>query len=255
MEHITQYNQQAWDAYVDKQDQWTIPVSEATITDARAGTWSIVLTPTLPVPRHWFPELSGLRILGLASGGGQQGPVLAAAGASVTIFDQSEKQLLQDRKLSDRFNLGITTIQGDMTRPLPFEDGSFDLIINPCSILFIPDVKPLWKECFRLLRPGGVLMTGLIQPVSFQLEETDTGFQLVYPRPYSDLASLPAAKLDALRQDQEALIFGHSLSDQIGGQLEAGFMISDMFEDDWNGANGLDAYMPAFIATRAVKPL
>jgi hypothetical protein len=49
-------------------------------------------------------------------------------------------------------------------------------------------------------------------------------------------------------------MFGHTLSDQIGGQLQAGFMLTAMFEDDWGGRNILDAWFPGFIATRAIRP-
>src|SRR4051812_38408055 len=133
--NIIKHNSQAWDNYVDKKDRWTIPVSEQEIEEAKIGNWNIVLTPTKPVPHKWFPELKGLKILGLASGGGQQGPILAAAGADVTIFDNSEKQLLQDKKLSEQFNLNIKTVQGDMRDLSVFPDHSFDLIFNPCSIL------------------------------------------------------------------------------------------------------------------------
>lgn len=86
---IVKYNSTAWDNYVRKNDQWTIPVGEQALEDARNGKWDIVLTPKKPVPHHWFPELKGLKVLGLASGGGQQCPILAVLGAEVTVFDNS----------------------------------------------------------------------------------------------------------------------------------------------------------------------
>lgn len=93
---IINYNRLAWNNYVDKKVRWTIPVSEQELENAKNGTWNIVLTPKKPVPLDWFPDLNGLKILGLASGGGQQGPILATLGADVTIFDNSEKQLQQE---------------------------------------------------------------------------------------------------------------------------------------------------------------
>ena len=39
------------------------------------------------MPADWFGDLAGAPVLCLASGGGQQGPLLAAAGARVTVFD------------------------------------------------------------------------------------------------------------------------------------------------------------------------
>ncbi|TVZ25848.1 methyltransferase family protein [Gillisia sp. Hel_I_86] len=230
---IAKHNKSAWDNYVDKKDRWTIPVSEEELENAKNGNWSIVLTPKKTVPHNWFPSLTGLKILGLASGGGQQGPILATLGADVTIFDNSEKQLQQDKILSDKFDLDIKTVQGDMKDLSVFTDESFDLIFNPCSILFVDNVLPVWKECFRVLKPNGILMTGLMNPISLQLDEDN--LKLIYKQPFSDLHSLPTEKLEALKRTKEALIFGHSLTDQIGGQLDAGFTLTAMFEDNWGG--------------------
>ena len=249
--NIVEHNKSAWDNYVDKKDRWTIPATDKELEDARKGEWGIVLTPLKTVPKDWFPTLKGLKTLGLASGGGQQGPILATLGADVTIFDNSEKQLLQDEILSDKFNLGIKTVQGDMRDLSVFEDNSFDLIFNPCSIVFVDDVLPVWKECYRVLKPGGVLMTGLINPIIFQLD--DESLKLVYKQPFSDVHSLPKEELEKLKEENEPLVFGHSLSDQIGGQLDAGFKITAMFEDTWDVENKMNEFMPSFIGTRAVK--
>jgi ubiquinone/menaquinone biosynthesis C-methylase UbiE len=249
---IVNHNKSAWDNYVDKKDRWTIPVSEEELEQVKKGIWSIVLTPNKTVPHDWFPDLKGLKILGLASGGGQQGPVLATLGADVTIFDNSEKQLEQDKVLSDKLNLDIKTVQGDMKDLGVFEDHSFDLIFNPCSIVFVDNVLPIWKECFRVLKRGGILMTGLINPISFQIDEES--LKLIYKQPFSDLHSLPPEKLEELKNNKEALVFGHSLTDQIGGQLDAGFMVTAMFEDTWDVEHKMDEFLPSFIGTRAVKP-
>lgn len=249
--NIIEHNKSAWDGYVDKKDRWTIPVSEQELEDAKNGNWNIVLTPKKPVPHSWFPDLKGLKILGLASGGGQQGPVLASLGADVTIFDNSEKQLQQDKIVSDKFNLGIKTVQGDMRDLSVFRDHSFDLIFNPCSILFVDTILPVWKECFRVLKTNGILMTGLINPISFQLDEEN--LKLIYKQPFSDLHSLPAEKLEELKTTNEALVFGHSLTDQISGQLDAGFNLTNMYEDNWGGESKIDDFFPSFLATRAIK--
>ena len=87
------YNRRAWDRQVERGNRWTVPVGPEEIARARLGDWRIVLTPTKAVPADWFPPLSDLDVLCLASGGGQQGPVLAAAGANVAVFDNSPNQL------------------------------------------------------------------------------------------------------------------------------------------------------------------
>jgi 2-polyprenyl-3-methyl-5-hydroxy-6-metoxy-1,4-benzoquinol methylase len=251
--NVTNYNKTVWDRYVANKVRWTIPVSKEEIDDARNGIWNIILTPAIPVPHNWFPDLNGLKILGLASGGGQQGPILAAAGADVTIFDNSENQLNQDRKLSNELNLNIKTVQGDMKDLSIFADQSFDVVFNPCSVVFTDDVIPVWKECYRVLKSGGILMTGLINPIIYQLKQDKEPFTLIYKQPYSDISSLPKEELDELIKNQETLEFGHTLTEQIGGQLNAGFLITDFFEDDWNGEKVIDQYLPSFFATRAIK--
>src|SRR6202034_4651561 len=84
------HNRAAWDREVESGNEWTQPVGPEVIARARAGDWSVVLIGYQPVPRNWFPaELAGVEVLCLASGGGQQAPVLSAAGAAVTILDNS----------------------------------------------------------------------------------------------------------------------------------------------------------------------
>ncbi|MEM0925620.1 MAG: class I SAM-dependent methyltransferase, partial [Planctomycetota bacterium] len=114
MDEISEYNRQAWDGLVERGNQWTRPVGEEIIAAAKRGDWSVVLTPERPVPRTWFEDIEGLELLALASGGGQQVPVLSAAGAQVTVLDNSPKQLGQDRKVADHHGLPIETVLGDM---------------------------------------------------------------------------------------------------------------------------------------------
>lgn len=253
---VRQYNRHAWDAQVEKGNEWTRPVTPDVIAAARAGRWSVVLTPQIPVPRDWFPaNLQGCRILGLASGGGQQGPILAAAGARVTILDGSEKQLEQDEFVAKRDGLVIETQLGDMADLSRFADGSFDLVFNPFSNVFASEVRPIWRECARVLRDGGVLMTGFSNPVQFIFNpiKLDRGeFEIRHKLPYSDLADLSEEERRHYTDQSEPLIFGHTLEDQIAGQLEAGFVLTHFFEDR-NEKCALSQYMPTFIATRAVK--
>ena len=125
MVDVRDLNRDAWNAQVAKENRWTIPVSPHEIEAARRGEWEILLTPTRPLPRSWFPELEGTRVLCLASGGGQQGPILAATGARVTVFDNSPQQLAQDRLVAERDGLELETIEGCM--PLTSQSCSLPL--------------------------------------------------------------------------------------------------------------------------------
>ena len=258
-DEILSHNRRSWDMNVARGNRWTSPVSTAVIERARRGDFSIVLTPTKPVPRSWFPPLAKLRILCLASAGGQQAPVLAAAGGNVTVLDNSPRQIDQDRKVARRENLNMDYVHGDMADLSMFENDAFDLIFHPCSNTFVPDVLPVWRECYRVLRSGGVLMAGFTNAVRyiFDDERKENGnLEVRYPLPYSDLDYLSERHIQAAIQSGKSLEFGHTLSDQIGGQLKSGFLLNDMYEDRYSDRDEdpLSNFLDTFIATRAIKP-
>lgn len=255
-DELLAWNAHAWDAAVGYGSIWTIRVTPEVVARARSGAWSIVLTPTRSVPRTWFPDLVGCRVLCLAGGGGQQGPLLAAAGASVTVFDNSPAQLANDAAVAQRDGLNIRCEQGDMADLGRFADGAFDLIVNPCSTMFIPDVRPVWREALRVLRPGGALMAGFNNPACYIFDafRADEGELVVrHKLPYSDIADLTEAELARLRADEQPFEWSHTLEEIIAGQIEAGFAITGFYEDRWAG-NPLDAIMNTFFATLATKP-
>jgi len=254
---VRAYNRDAWDRSVLQGNRWTVPVTPEEIAAARTGVWSIVLTPNKPVPRSWFPDLTGLDLLALASGGGQQGPVLAAAGANVTVFDNSPGQLAQDRLVADREGLTLTTIEGDMADLSCFPPESFDLIVHPCSNCFVPDVRRVWREAHRVLRRGGRLLAGFCDPIMFVTDpdlEKQGVAQIKYATPYSDLTSLTDEERRRYTDVGEPLSFGHTLEDQIGGQCDAGLAITGMYGDKHVGDHLVSQYMPCFHATRSIKP-
>src|SRR5512144_319515 len=253
---IRSYNRDAWNREVEGgKNPWSQPVDSEIIAKARIGEFSILLTENIPVPRKWFPPLQGADVLCLASGGGQQGPVLAAAGAQVTVFDNSPAQLRQDQLVAERESLSLRTVEGDAANLSMFADESFDLVFNPCSTVFMPDVRAVWKECGRVLRPDGILMTGSMNPVHyiFDLYKSDEGIlEVAHSIPYSDLTSIPKEDLDELMEKGLPVEFGHSLTDLLGGQCDAGFVITDLYED-YMLDSPLHHYYPSYVATRAVK--
>lgn len=254
---VRAFNRRAWDRQVAAGNRWTVPVTAEDVERARAGDWSVVLTPTRPVPRDWFGELTGARVLGLACGGGQQAPLLAAAGARVTVLDNSPAQLERDREVATREQLELDCAEGDMADLHMFADETFDLVFHPVSNCFVPDVRPVWREAHRVLRPGGALLAGFCNPIIYMFDDAKLQrgqLDVRHAIPYSDLTSLSAEERRELYGDDEPLTFGHSLTDQLGGQVDAGLAITGFYEDRWgDDSQVLDRYTAAFIATRAIK--
>ena len=242
-------NAKTIDRWVREGWEWGQPIDHETFLRARAGDWSVVLTPTKPVPREWFGDLRGKRVLGLASGGGQQMPIFAAAGAVCTVLDYSEEQLKAERMVAEREGYGIEIVRADMTKPLPFADGAFDLVFHPVSNCYVREVKPIWRECFRVLKPGGYLLSGTDHFVNYLVDEDEE--RIVNRLPFDPLED--PAQMAQLQRDDCGVQFSHTIAEQIGGQLEAGFRLTGVYEDT-NGSGPLhERGVPCFWATRAVR--
>ncbi|MGB7344877.1 MAG: class I SAM-dependent methyltransferase [Pirellulaceae bacterium] len=251
----TEFNRIAWNNIATSKSQWFAPVDRDVIDAARSGDWSIRLTGTKPIPNSWIGDVVGKDVLCLAAGGGHQGPVLAAAGARVTVLDFSEEQLSLDQRVATENGLKLQTVAGDMRDLSCFADGSFDLIINPCSTNFCPDVLPVWREAFRVLRSEGALIAGQINPVNYLFDAVamERGeFVVRHGIPYSDW-DLTAAEREQTLGPERPIDFGHTLEDLIGGQLQAGFQLTHFMEDRWGGDDPLSQKIATFFATRAVR--
>ncbi|MDF1852274.1 MAG: class I SAM-dependent methyltransferase [Verrucomicrobiales bacterium] len=259
--NIFEYNRNAWNLQSEEGCRWSTPFSGERIEAAKEGEWSVILTPNKAVPTNWFPsypDLSGVRILALASGGGQQVPIFAAAGAEVLSFDASDTQLRKDEETCARHGLTVQTEQGDMADLTGLDDQSFDLIFNPVSNVFAESLAPIWEGCYRILKPGGALLTGFMNPCFFLFDHEvleETGKPVVKHRlPYSDMESADAELLSDQLDAQLSLEYSHSWEDQIGGMCEAGFAITGFYEDDWDEeSTRLQGWMPTSAAARAVR--
>lgn len=256
---LFEHNRQAWNRQsLSGTSRWCEPVDEATIAAARRGDWQVILTPNRPVPATWFGEIAGARVLCLASGGGQQAPVLAAAGADVISFDAADEQLARDAEVAAREGLTLRTVRGDMADLGCFEDARFDLIFHPISNVFVPDVTAVWRECHRVLGDGGRLLAGFMNPdyYLFDHEALERGAPplATFELPFADVTDLDPERLRARVAAGVALEFSHSLDAQIGGQLAAGFVIAGFYEDRWDAAaTPLDRYMATSMATLALR--
>jgi len=234
-----------WDRWADEKDPWTTPITHEAFLQAKQGIYHLTITCQKDVPAKWYMPVGNKQWLGLASGGGQQMPVFAALGARVTVMDFSEKQLAAEKMVAEREGYDIGIVKGDMSKAFPFADDSFDVIFNPVSVCYIADAEHVWKECFRILKQGGVLMSGFGNPFQMALDEND---RVAHTLPIDPIKNAQEKGSSVL--DEDTCYFSHSLDTLIGGQARAGFCLADLYEDYHFGST----IAPTYIATRAVKP-
>ena len=247
--NYTDINAAAIDRWVEEGWEWGRPIDHETFVRAKNGDWDVLLTPTKPVPHEWFGELSGKKLLGLASGGGQQMPIFAALGAECTVLDYSLRQLESERLVAEREGYPIRIVHDDMTLRFPFEDGEFDIIFHPVSNCYVRDVQHVWRECARVLKSGGALLSGTDHFVNYLVDDDEE--RIVNRLPFDPLSD--PEQMKQLEESDSGVQFSHSLTEQITGQLRAGFTLLDLYEDT-NGSGRLhELNVPTMLAMRAVK--
>lgn len=245
----TDINATTIDQWAEDGWTWARPIEHEEYVRAQKGDWFVLLSPTKPVPRDWFPEMKGAHVLGLASGGAQQMPVFAAQGAICTVLDYSETQIASEIAVAAREGYEINAIRADMTKPLPFADGSFDLIFHPVSNCYVKDVYPIWRECFRVLKKGGLLLSGLDNGLNYAFNHDETALEDSLP--FDPLAD-PALYRRSIEQG-DGIQFSHTIEEQIGGQLKAGFTLCDIYQDT-NGKGNLHEHnIPTIFVTKCIK--
>lgn len=230
-------------------------ISHEKYLEALDGKIAVSLAGAKVVPEKWFPILKNKSVLGLASGGGQQGPVFAAQGAKTTIMDISERQIENEKYVAKREGYDIRIIKGDMSKPLPFEDEEFDFIFNPISNCYIAEIQPLWNECARIVKKGGILMMAFVKEEHFLFEPDFKNEDFLVSRhtlPFNPLTDLTEEQIKMKIENHMPLAFSHTLTEQIGGLIKAGFELTDIYED-CDGGGLFDKYMNSYVCVRAVK--
>ena len=245
----TDINAKTIDRWIDEGWQWGQPIDHLQFVNAKNGHWDVVLTPTKPVPHEWFNDLKNKKVLGLAAGGGQQMPIFAALGANCTVLDYSIKQIESELMVANREGYQIEALRFDITKPLPFADNTFDLIFHPVANCYIEDIMPIWKECYRVLKPKGRLLAGLDNGINFLFDEDEKC--IVHRLPFNPLKNPDQMK--SLEKDDSGIQFSHTLEEQTRYQLKVGFKLLDLYED-YNGYGFLQEYnVPTYWSTLAEK--
>ncbi len=166
-----------------------------------------------------------------------------------TVMDLSDVQLQRERDVAKRENYEITIVKADMTEPFPFHNDSFDLIFHPVANCYIENVFHVWKECYRVLRKGGILLAGVDNGMNFVMEEE--GSNICTKLPFNPLKD--KALYEESVQKNWGIQFSHTIEEQVDDQIRAGFTLTNIYQDTNSTGTLHDFNIPAFFATRAVK--
>src|SRR5688572_4389757 len=154
MDKIAQYNIERWKALTKANALFTRPNWNLDVASARAKL----------DPEGRLGDITGKAVLCLAGGGGQQSAAFALLGASVTVLDLSEEQLQRDRQVAAHYHVNIQTRQGDMRNLSQLPAQGFDLVWQPYSLNFVPEVHGVFREVARVLRSGGLYQFNCANP-------------------------------------------------------------------------------------------
>jgi SAM-dependent methyltransferase len=180
--------------------------------------------------RGWLPaSVAGMDVLCLAAGGGWQSILYATAGARVTVVDLSPGMLQLDTQESARRGLSVTVHEGSMDDLSMLRDQSFDLVHQPVSTCYVPNVEAVYTEIARVLRDGGLYISQHKQPVSLQISHRDARHRYVVGVEYFHAGPLPAVD-DQSYRETGAVEYLHRLEDLVGGLCRAGFVLEDLRE-------------------------
>ncbi len=228
MDEIAQYNQVRWKALVEADALFTRPKLNLDADSARRMIDS----------DGKLGDVAGKKVLCLAGGGGQQSAAFALLGANVTVFDLSDEQLEQDKKVAEHYGFEIKTAQGDMRNLSPFEKASFDIVHHAYSINFVPDAIEVFRQVARVLRTGGIYHFAYANPFVMGVGQKDwNGEGYVLKEPYIGGARISyddqhwVCDGEARKKIPNPIEYRHTLSVVLNGLIQNGFVISHVSDD------------------------
>jgi 2-polyprenyl-3-methyl-5-hydroxy-6-metoxy-1,4-benzoquinol methylase len=225
-DEIATTNRHHWEKMVRERCEFTRPwlnLDRALLRQYAQGELASAPEPLTEIyPASVLTNVSGKEVLCLASGGGQQSAVFALLGAKVTVVDMTDGQLDGDRQAAAHYGYKVTTIRADMRDLSGIGDESFDLIYQAPSMAYVPDVRQVYREVGRLLRPAGVYRVEYTNPATEFVDYEDwdgEGYRIT--RPYTERVR---------HRSDGALEFRHYLRDIFNGLIAAGLSIEHVEE-------------------------
>lgn len=219
MRNIFDQVEQNINRLVEQEVNWSACATPEQLQSARLGKLALPFGPNQIIPEEWLGEVKGKKVLCLAGAGGLQAPMLACAGAYVTVLDLSDRMLEKDREVARQEGLNIRIEHGNMCDLSRFDDESFDLVLNPPSLFYVPDVMPVFREVYRVLKKGGSFIMITSNPIAYVCDYDETlGC-------YKAVNRMPYCSTDHADQG-DWVEYGHTMESYIGGQLQCGFVLT-----------------------------
>ena len=222
-DEIAVANQRLWEEEVKKGCGYTIPWLDLDVGLLRRYANGELGSLPEPMdclsPPSVFAGVEGRDVLCLAAGGGQQSAVFGLLGARVTVVDLAEGQLRGDRKAAAHYGYQVTALQADMRDLSCLDDGAFDLVYQASSLCYIPDLREVYAEVGRVLRPGGLYRAQYHQPATFFASWDGEGYRIA--EPYAERV---------MHREDGGIEFRHYMDDIFGGLVEAGFSLRQVVD-------------------------
>jgi SAM-dependent methyltransferase len=207
----------------------------------------------------WFGgNVRERRVLCLAAGGGRHSVLFAAAGAHVTVVDISPAMLKLDQERATAFGLEVQTLLASMDDLSALGNARFEIVIQPVSTNYVPDLTPVYREIARVTAPGGLYISQHKQPGTLQADLCPTSRGYVVGEPYYRTGPLPDMLTECQHREAGTLEYLHRWQDLLGGMCRGGFVIEDLVEPMHGKADAKPGtfahrswYLPPFITVKA----
>ena len=178
---------------------------------------------------EWILEENGISIVAALSFGDKK--MISLGGRYYYVFhwnegkitdfnDISEKMLDKDRELAESENLSIEIVKGNMCDLSQFSNDIFDMVINPPSLMYVPNLDVVFDEVYRVTKTGGEFIIMAPNPINYLCDWIDTedgGY-------YKAVHKMPWCSKDY--DDSDWIEYGHTMEEYLGGLLKSGFVIN-----------------------------
>jgi SAM-dependent methyltransferase len=204
-----------------------------------------------PATLSLLPDVLGKRVLDAGCGPGVYAEWLADRGADVVALDANPRMIeLARARLGDSAHV----VHANLDHPLSFlTEASFDIVISPLVIDYVRDWEAVFREFYRVLRGGGILVFSMEHPYAKYDDHRET----------SNYFEVERVEYEWTRFGTPVMVpsYRRPLSEVVNPLIRAGFVLQRILEPTPTEAfrqEDPEAYeelsrSPGFLCIRALK--